>query len=747
MDRARRAVDPDFLLGQPGRFRAGLGALGSALSEERERWALWIPVGLGLGIGLYFSLPVEPTGWIGAAASIAALAVALAMRARLAPLLAALAALTVALGFTAAQLRTASVAAPALHKRIGPAAVSGRIVAIERLKTGRRLVLDGLTISRLTSDQTPERIRVVDRKGTPALRPGNRVRLRAVLLPPPRPIAPGAFDFARRDYFRRIGATGYVVAPPERQARDTAGQGGFTLGLARLRQTIARRITASLGGAAGGIAAALLTGGRGGIPKETLGALRDSGLAHLLAISGLHLSLVAVILFFGIRAGLALIEPMALRRPIKKFAAVAALVGAFGYLLLTGATVPTQRAFIMLAIVLLGVLVDRVAISMRLVAWAAVVVLLMAPESLLSVSFQMSFAAVVALVAVYEALRTHAPGWRSDPRWWRQIVLYVGAVALTTFVAGAATGPFAVFHFNKLALFGVAANLVAVPITAFWVMPLGLAALFLMPFGLEQLALVPMGWGLDVVISAAETVAAWPGAVTLLPAMPDWGLLAIALGGLWLALWRGGWRFGGAAVLAGGLASGLFAPSPDVLVSEAGRLLAVKAPDGALVLSSRRFARFQGGAWLRQAGQPTTRDWPTDPARSKASLKRARNQTVNGAAIAATGRARWLACDGLGCIYRAKGQVVALAHDERALGEDCRLATVFVSLQPLAGRCPLARQKIDRFDLWRAGTHAIYLAPDAIHVKTVRGSQGERPWTRKPEKQRAGKARPRRRTR
>jgi competence protein ComEC len=376
--------------------------------------------------------------------------------------------------------------------------------------------------------------------------------------------------------------------------------------------------------------------------------------------------------------------------------------------------VPTQRAFIMLAIVLLGVLVDRVAISMRLVAWAAVVVLLIAPESLLSVSFQMSFAAVVALVAVYEALRDHAPGWRSDPRWWRRIVLYVGAVALTTFVAGAATGPFAVFHFNKLALYGVAANLIAVPVTAFWIMPWGLVALFLMPFGLEQLALVPMGWGLDLVISAAETVAGWPGAISLVPAMPGWGLLAVALGGLWLALWRGTWRLGGIAVIAAGLASAFVARTPDILVSEAGHLLAVKAPDGALVLSSRRFARFQGHAWLRQAGQAETRDWPGETTKQ-------------------SGGRPWLTCDALGCIYRAKGQIVALARDERALGEDCQVATVVVSLQPLRQRCPSARRKIDRFDLWRAGTHAIYLRPGGVRIESVRAAQGERPWTRGPE--------------
>jgi len=242
-----------------------------------------------------------------------------------------------------------------------------------------------------------------------------------------------------------------------------------------------------------------------------------------------------------------------------------------------------------------------------------------------------------------------------------------------------------------------------------------------------------MGWGLDLVIGDAETVAGWPGAISLVPAMPGWGLVAVALGGLWLALWRGTWRLGGVAVIAAGLASAFVARTPDVLVSEAGRLLAVKAPDGALILSSRRFARFQGHAWLRQAGQAETRDWPGQT--TKQSTKQSAKQS---------GAQPWLACDTLGCIYRAKGQVVALARDERALGEDCRLATVVVSLQPLRQRCPSARRKIDRFDLWRAGTHAIYLRPGAARIESVRTAQGERPWTRGPgprRKQSSRKAR------
>jgi len=735
MTRAGQAAEPAFTDpgtdAGPARSRIVFGALGQAFGEERERWALWVPVGLGAGVGLYFALPFEPSSWIGGVAVLAALAAVLVWRARLMPLLSALALLTIALGFAAAQLRTIQVAAPTLQKRLGPVEASGRIVSMQRLKTGRRLVLDQVNIAKFGSDRTPVRIRVVDRRGEPALRPGQRVRIRAILLPSPRPIAPGAFDFARRDYFRRIGATGFVIAAPAVIAGQRGQSGGLALGLQRLRQSFTRRILAGLEGPAGGIAAALLTGDRGGIPKDTLAAIRDSGLAHLLAISGLHLSLVALILFFGVRAGLALFEPLALRRPIKKWAAVIALVGAFGYLLLTGATVPTQRAFIMLAIVLLGVLVDRVAISMRMVAWAATVILLLAPENLLSVSFQMSFAAVIALVAIYETLRESAPGWRSDPRWHRRIVLYVGAVALTTIVAGAATGPFAVFHFNRLAGYGIAANLIAVPITAFWIMPWGLAALLLTPFGLEQLALVPMGWGIDAVVGTATTVADWPGAVALLPAMPSFGLLSISLGGLWLALWRGRWRLIGLPAVAAGMTSGLFLQVPDVLVSEAGRLLALRSPDGALVLSSRRFGRYQGAAWLRQAGQAETRDWP--------------GKTPRALAKATAGSTDWLACDRLGCIYRIKKQTVALVHDERALAEDCRIATVIVSLQPLRIRCPSAKWRIDRFNLWRAGAHAIYLSPGHVRIESVRSAQGERPWTRRPEGARRSRGQSKRR--
>ena len=354
-------------------------------------------------------------------------------------------------------------------------------------------------IAGLDPDRTPARVRLrLSARQGAAAEIGAWVELRAVLRPPSPPVAPGAFDFQRHAYFQRLGGVGFAVTVARRTAPPGEVQASvfapWRLALAGLRIEIADRIRAALDGPAGAVAAALMTGDRRAIPAHVLADMRDSGLAHLLAISGLHVGLVAAILFFGLRAALALVPKVALRYPIKKWAAAAALVGAFGYVLISGASVSTQRAFLMVGVVLLAVMVDRTAISMRLVAWAALIVLAMAPESLLGPSFQMSFAAVVALVAAYEVLRRRLSAWRAEAGTLRRAGLYLVGVGITTIVATAATAPFAVYHFNRFAEYGLAANLAAVPLTALWVMPWAMAAFCLMPAGLEAVALTPMGW-------------------------------------------------------------------------------------------------------------------------------------------------------------------------------------------------------------------------------------------------------------
>jgi competence protein ComEC len=442
--------------------------------------------------------------------------------------------------------------------------------------------------------------------------------------------------------------------------------------------------------------------------------MRESGLAHLLAISGLHLGLVAGLVFFAARAGLALIPALALRFPIKKWAAVLAAAAALIYLFLVGATIPTQRAYVMVGLALLAIVLDRQPISLRLLAAAAALILLLSPESLLSASFQMSFAAVTALVAGYEWLSQRRPTGPRDRGLLSRLGLYLGFLLLSSVIANLATAPFAVFHFNRLAVFGLVANLVAIPLTAFWIMPAALVAMLLLPFGLEAWALAAMGTGVEILLAVAGEIAGWEGAVIPVRAMPLWGLAAATLGGLWLCLWERPWRLFGLAGLLLGAVSITLAEPPDLLVSGDGKLLALRAGDGSLVFSSLTRQSYRRDIWLRRSGTETARTWDRSGGEPEPGLR----------------------CDALGCILEFEpGRRLGLALQGEALEEDCRLVEVLVSLEPLRGLdCPKPRLVIDRFGLWRHGAHAIWLREAVPRVATVRAQRGERPWVRRPER-------------
>ncbi|MCG8691591.1 MAG: ComEC family competence protein [Minwuiales bacterium] len=694
----------------PARLPVLLLAARASFAAERERWLLWLPVMFGLGIAVYFGLPAEPPPWTGALIAVAGGLLALVARSRLtAVVVVGVALLMAGLGFAVIQFRAYMVDAPVIAKRTAPVSIQGRVVAVEVRDVGHRILLEDLSVARLSPAETPRRIRLVVRQSGPMPGPGDRVGLRAVLLPPPAPAAPGAFDFQRQAWFAGLGGVGFALSLPRLVEADAAG--GISVFIARLRQTIATRVRDAVPGRSGAMAAALMTGDRGAIPAETVQAMRDSGLAHLLAISGLHMGLLAGCVFFAVRGGLALWPAVALRHPIKKWAAAAAIVGAFCYLLLAGATFPTQRAFVMTTIVLIAVIMDRRAVSMRLVAWAALAVLAITPESLLHVGFQMSFAAVVALVAAYEALAEPVGRLRRGGGPLRKLLVYLLGVAITTVIAGLATGLIAAYHFNRFVDYGLVANMAAVPVMAFWIMPFAVAAFALLPLGLEMLALVPMGVGVELVIRIAHTVAVWPGAVTLLPAVPVTALLAIAAGGLWLCLWRLPWRWFGLAGLGLGCAFFAVAAPPDILISGDAKLTAVRGGDGGLAVSSPRGSTIVRETWLRRRGLAAASPWPADGVSDDGLLR----------------------CDGIGCIYRAKGWMVALPTDDRALAEDCARADVVVSTVPVRGRCPAARVVIDRFDLWRNGAHAVWLDKAGIRVDSVNRSRGLRPWVSRPD--------------
>lgn len=695
---------------------AGAGGFAGFVLRTREamapRLVLWLPVAFGSGVGVYFALDAEPAFWI--APAFAALAAAFALAGREAGGVRVLAGAILALagGFAVAQYRAHDVAAPTIERRLGPVSVEGRIVELEPRPDGVRATLDRLAIQGLAPDATPERVRLRLDIKLGAFVPGDEIRVaRAYLLPPPMPSAPGAFDFARQAWFERLGGVGYASGAVARVA--AAERPGWRAALAVWRAEVARRTLAALPEPAGAIAAALITGEQGAVPADALSAFRDSGLQHILSISGLHIGMVAGIVFFAVRLALALVPFVALRADTKKLAALAALAAITFYTAFAVPSVPTLRSWLMTGIVLLALLIDRTAITLRLVAWAAAAILVVRPESLLSASFQMSFGAVVALVAAWEAARDRLQAWRAGGGLAAKAGVWLAGSLMTSLVAGLASAPFALYHFNRFAAFGLLANLLGVPLTGFWIMPWAVLAGLLFPFGLEAWALIPMGWGIDRLVAIAQWVAGLDGAVALVPAMPLWGLGLVALGGLWLCLWTGKMRLLGAPVALAGVLSAASVVPPDILVSGDGRLMAVRDENGRLMLSSARGQGFARETWLRRDGdsEEGAETWPRT-------------------GRSADGR---LECVPTHCLYRAEGATVALVRQPRALPAACRDTDLVIAAVSVYAPCRRATGRtIDRFDLSADGAHAIWIENGALRIETARAARGERPWVAKP---------------
>ncbi|TVQ58713.1 MAG: ComEC family competence protein [Rhodobacteraceae bacterium] len=567
----------------------------SATEAARRRLPLWAPVALGLGIQLWFWAPVEPPAWSMALAPLALLTLWRTPGAATAALF------CLALGFSAATARARLVAAPVLPSAM-VATVEGRVLSVDQSRAGRpRLLLDRLHVYGLSAETTPARARVTllsPRHGA-GVSPGDRISVLAALSPPAGPAAPGAFDFRRAAWFARLGAIGLARSAPARLAPEAPTP---AIRLAALRARIADGLRERMPGEAGAFAAAVAAGDRAELPAEAVQALRDSNLAHLLAISGLHMAMVSGLAFAVSRLLLAAIPGAAVRLPAKRLAAGAALAAGVAYLLISGASVATQRAFVMAATALVAVMIDRPAVTMRALAAAATVVLLSAPESLVGVGFQMSFAATLALVAAYESAR--ARGWLAarDRRIAARLARYAVGVVATSAIAGLATAPFAAFHFNRLALWGLPANLAAVPAMGLWVAPALMAAAAAAPLGLEAPWLAAAAMGIEWILGVARFFGGLDGAARAIPVGPPAALGAIVAGGLSIALLTGRRRWLGAVVIVAGLvvwAAG--ARTPDAMVAAEGRIAAVATPLG-LVPDHPTAAGYVGETWLRRAG-------------------------------------------------------------------------------------------------------------------------------------------------
>ncbi len=703
------------------RERAGapvhLQQLAAALQAEQDRWFLWTPVLFGIGIFGYFSLPGEPHPAAAFMPVLGLLALAPVLRRGTLGLVALNAAIAVSLGLAAAKARTEWVAAPVLERQLYRAEVAGFVEIVEpRPTSGQRITVRVTRLGQLRPHERPRRVRIRTMSAMPDLRPGDAIRVKATLAPPSLPSLPGDYDFARSAWFSGLGAVGYATMRPEIDL--DAGSAPRSLRLAaamqRARQAIGQRIAAALPGEVGAIATALITGERGGITAATNDAFRDSGLVHILSISGLHMVVMAGSVFFSLRLALAAVPAVALRYPIKKWAAGAAILGALGYLLISGNSFPTIRAWITISIVFGAVILDRPAVAMRNVALAALTVLALVPESLFDAGFQMSFAAVVALVAAYELIRDQAErrrgqrGVRFGPL--LGFVLFFGGIVLTTVVASLAVAPFSAFHFHKSQQYAVLANLIAVPVCNLIVMPAALATLVAMPLGLEAGPLWVMGWGIEAMVWCAYAVARLPGAVGRIPAFGELAFGLMVAGGLWLCLWRTTWRLLGLAGLAAGLAVAPMMDRPDILVGNDAQLVAIRGEDGRLSALGGTGSSYELQRWLEFDGDER-------PAREVAS---------------GTG----FRCDAAGCTVKVKGRPVAVARHPAALADDCRRADVLVLPFPRPRGCHPPGLVVDFHAVRSQGTHAIRLDGGAFEMTSVAQSRGERPWSRRQERRR-----------
>jgi competence protein ComEC len=576
--------------------------LAGAIEAQRPHLALWCPVLYGAGIGTYFALPAEPRGWMLAVLG-GCLLIGLGLLPQAGPAARALllAILIPVAGFGSAALRAQTVAAPVLPYPM-TVNVEGRVIALDRSASDRpRVLLDRVVIHGLDPARTPRRVRIsLAPDGLlDVLGPGKRLLGQARLTPPAAPSEPGGFDFRQLAWFEGIGAVGYTDTPLlETEGSDASG---FRQAAFRARVALSSHIRSRVSGQSGAFAAAILTGDRSAIDRGIEVALRASNLYHLVSISGLHMTLLAAAVFAIVRYGLATVPWLALHWPLKKVAACAALLIGALYLVVSGAAVPTQRAFVMTATVLVAVLLDRPALTMRAVALAALIVLAMAPESVVQAGFQMSFAATIALVAAFEALRRQ-PWWQhtQTERRWRLVKPVLG-LGVTSLVAGFATAPFSAFHFNAMPQYGLLANLLAVPAMGFVVMPAAVLAGILSPLGLGAPAFWAMGLGIGYILDVAQFVASLDASTRAVHAGPDASLALIALGGLFVVLWMGRWRLAGLLPVVAGFALWAAADRPAVLVSEDGRLFGIRTVAGRVV-NTEKGNSFAARNWLDDDG-------------------------------------------------------------------------------------------------------------------------------------------------
>ena len=675
----------------------------AALKEQEQHLLLYAPMFLIAGNWTYFQLHDEPSLLL--TFILFALSCGLmAMRRRNTVLFVAG---LILLGFCATKFREESVATLMLRGPVNGVIAGGYVADMDTKAKGAKelvIALDESTV--IPDDEVPRRIRIYATEAGD-LQIGDYITFEAYLSPLPRPVEPGGFDYGRMLYFQSIGAGGRMIGAPSLEERPVPWAYEYRRIFRGLRSAISNRITSVIPGAVGHLADSMVSGERSGIPGDMNTSLQISGLAHIISISGLHMSMVAGGVFWAVRALLALIPILALRFPIKKVAAVAALIVGLIYTLLADSGSATERSYLMIAVMFFAVLVDRPAISLRNLAIAAIIILLVTPEESVGASFQMSFLAVMGLAAFagWQAARPKAKqqgeistAMRVVHKAWH----FVALASMTTLVAGGTSTIAAVYHFDRLSPYSVIANGLTLPVSEVLVMPPAIVAVLLMPFGLEYWPLKVMELGLDATMKVSDWIASLPAA-NLLVAKPNVaGIVLIAAGAGVIAAGFGRFRWAGVGLAAIGLLLASFSARPQVMVEDRAAAVAVQDADGNYVFATGTKNKFASDKWLQGNGEST-------------------------GLIDAEARPGW-DCTSGDCFTDMAPMSISYLHEKSGQGSYCPPTPIIIADYPLHHACREARLVIDRIDVWRKGAHAIAFSGGRYTLTTARDEQGNRPW-------------------
>lgn len=573
------------------KFRIFFHHIKENLEAEDARWIVWSPVLFGTGILIYFSFSFELSKWIILLLIELLLVLFFIFRNSHNKVFVLCNFFIIVLGFAMACLQSYYISKSVFPvEKETKSYIKARIDYIDYNYRGKqRLIVDDVF------DYYNQPIKGTHRFSLTTenieLKTGDCIETVANFAPLTKPFLVGGYEPQRDLFFNKISSTGYISTAVYKI--DCEKKLHINDYMNHIRQKIDARIKSVLPKDVAGVVSSISIGERGGISMKISENYRDSGLAHFLSISGLHMSMITGLMFFFIRFIVVFIPYLSLRFDSKKIAAVFAIVVSFIYLLISGMQIPAQRAFIMTTIVLIGVLFDRIAISMRVIAISAIVILIISPISLLGPSFQMSFSAVIALIAFYERYSgsvsrfIKGEGYNRNSLFKKTIKIfwvYIVGILLTDFVASIVTSVFASYHFNRISIYTTIGNLLSGPIIGFIIMPFLLFSLILMPFGLDYYALRITGYGVSLVNDIVFDVASMDNASILVPSFPVWGLLLMSFGFLWLCIWQRKWRIWGFIAIFIGFLSIFTSKQPDILINDDASVVAIKDNYGDIVV-------------------------------------------------------------------------------------------------------------------------------------------------------------------